>query len=301
MNIRIFCYVIIGLTAQLMHAKVVIFTYVYNRPDFIEIQHLTFQKFLEDDYEFVVFSDAKEKNMARHIQNMCAKYGIKCIPIPQDIHTYAYLKRWPHEPSGSPTIRNVNGVMYSLRNYGFDHDDILVLLDSDMFLVKKLNIRKALEGYDMLAHEITYTGLPYVWHAVIFLNMKTLPNVRTLDFNCGKIDDVPVDAAGQTYYYLHDNPEVRLKRIDAPCSSDFRCTACKYVSKHTCTHMRNALKKAGFDDHQAAYFEESDFSQFLYNGHFLHYRGASNWQANGKEYIQEKTNAFYKYISGIIQ
>ncbi len=170
-----------------------------------------------------------------------------------------------------------------------------------MFLVKKLNIRKALEGYDMLAHEITYTGFPYVWHAVIFLNMKTLPNVRTLDFNCGKIDDVPVDAAGHTYYYLRDNPKMRLKRIDAPCSSDFRCTACKYVSKHTCTHMRDALKKAGFDDHQSAYFEESDFSQFLYNGHFLHYRGASNWQVNDKEYIQEKTNAFYKYICGVIQ
>jgi len=301
MNARIFYLLIVSLTIQLTHSKVLIFTYVYNRPDFIKLQHLTFQKFLKDDYEFVVFSDAKEKNMARHIQNMCSKYNIKCIPIPQEIHTYAYLKRWPHEPSNSPTICNVNGVMYSLKNYGFSHDDILVLLDSDMFLVKPLNIRKALDGYDMLAHEITYTGLPYVWHAIIFLNMKTLPNIHTIDFNCGKIGDTPVDAAGQTYHYLQQNPGVRLKCIDAPCSNDFRCSLCKSISQHTCTHMRSALKKIGLDDNQATYFEESNFSQFLYNGHFLHYRGASNWQKNGKEYIQEKTNAFYKYIATLLQ
>ena len=48
--------VLLGLGTSL-HAKVLIYTYAYNRPDFIEIQHKTFQKFLKDDYEFVVFDD----------------------------------------------------------------------------------------------------------------------------------------------------------------------------------------------------------------------------------------------------
>ena len=52
--------------------KVLIFTYSYNRPDFIEIQEKTFKKFLKDDYEFVVFNDARYPDMQAKIRNTCA-------------------------------------------------------------------------------------------------------------------------------------------------------------------------------------------------------------------------------------
>ena len=66
--------------------KVLIFTYAHNRPDFIEIQHKTFEKFLQDDYEFVVWNDANNNNMSKNIENMSKKYNIRCIRIPQEIH-----------------------------------------------------------------------------------------------------------------------------------------------------------------------------------------------------------------------
>ena len=56
-----------GLMATLCHTafmcgKVLIFTFAYNHPDFIELQHQLFQKFLKDEYEFVVFDDSKKQN-----------------------------------------------------------------------------------------------------------------------------------------------------------------------------------------------------------------------------------------------
>ena len=42
---------VLGINFPIMsEEKILIFTYRYNRPDFIEIQHKTFKKFLKDDY-----------------------------------------------------------------------------------------------------------------------------------------------------------------------------------------------------------------------------------------------------------
>src|SRR5690348_14973933 len=97
-----------------LRAQVMIFTYAFNRPDFIEIQHKTFQKFVQDEYTFIVFNDANNEQMARAINETCQKLNIVPIRIPQDIHQRAYLNRWPGEIFNHPTIRNVNAVMYSL-------------------------------------------------------------------------------------------------------------------------------------------------------------------------------------------
>ena len=51
--------------------NVLIMTYSYNRPDFIEIQNKTFKKFLKDDYTFVVFNDAPQEEVANQIIETC--------------------------------------------------------------------------------------------------------------------------------------------------------------------------------------------------------------------------------------
>jgi hypothetical protein len=85
-----------------LESKILLFTYSYNRPDFIKIQCKTFKKFLEDDYEFVVFNDARDQNMEQKINQTCTRYGIRCIRIPQEIHDRPYLQRWPGEDYNYP-------------------------------------------------------------------------------------------------------------------------------------------------------------------------------------------------------
>ena len=129
---------IMAMSIMITYPKVLIFTYAYNRPDFIELQHKTLKNFVEDDYEFVVFSDARSANNVNAIKSTCDRIGIKHVRIPQDIHSKPYLQRWPGENYQAPAVRNVNAVMYSLNTIGFDHDDILVLLDSNVFYLKKI-------------------------------------------------------------------------------------------------------------------------------------------------------------------
>lgn len=295
-SLMVFLFISMGM----INAKVLIFTHAYNRPDFVEIQHRTFQAFLEDEYEFVVFSDASDPQMAHAMQAVCDKYGIECVQVPQHIHNMPYLQRWPGENYNYPTVRNVNSVMYSLRTRGFKHDDILVLLDSDMFLVKKMNIRKAMEQYDLMGLHITYNGYPYIWHGLTFFNMKTLPDIDTIDFNCGRINGTPVDGGGHSHFYLKAHPDIRINFFNLHYSPTFRCEQCRKIKSSTCTHMRKELNEWGLYGDEAVYFEQSDNSQFMYDQQFLHYRSGTNWENHNAQYIQQKTNALHTYLNAVL-
>jgi hypothetical protein len=289
-----------------INAKVLIFTYAYNRPDFVEIQHKTFKKFLTDDYEFIVFSDARSQDMKNSIKAICTQYGLKCIQIPQEIHDRPYLQRWPGEDYNHPTVRNVNVVQYSLDLLGFNHNDILILLDSDAFLVKKFSFREFLNGYDMggralgINSRIGSGDIQYLWHGLAFLNMGTMPNKRTLNFNCGKVEGRPVDAGGHSYYYLKHNPQVRVHYIDHNFSDELRCNICIRINAPYCTHNTGELRKAEFDEFQINFLQSAHDVEFFCNNSFLHYRCGSNWDYKSQQYHNQKTEALQRYLNAIL-
>jgi len=295
--------------------KILIFTYAYNRPDFIEIQHKTFEKFLEDDdYEFIVFNDARPWHMINNINVTCERLGIKCLRIPQEIHSRPYLQRWPGEDYNHPTVRNVNVVQYSLNTLGFDHDDILLLLDSDMFLVKPFSIRKFLDGYDIggrllkRGSRTTKNNIIYLWHGLAFLNMGTMPNKRTLNFNCGVINGQRVDAGGHSYHYLRNNPDLKGIYIDHNFSNELQCDDCQRGCSIFCAHNTEKLMKVGFDKVQIRFLQSvpvggaltSASVEFFNNNSFLHYRCGSNWDNKTQEYHRQKTAALHQYLDAIL-
>lgn len=279
--------------------EVLIFTYSYNRPDFIEIQHKTFKKFLEDEYKFVVFNDAITTSMEQQINATCARLGIECIRIPQEIHQRPYLPREPEENYNAPSVRNVNVVQYSLQNRGFSHNDILVLLDSDVFMVKKINIKKMLENYDIAAVRAGNGYVTYLWHGLTLLDLKKLPNIHTLTFNCGKVNGKPIDAGGHSYYYLKENPTLKILFFTHYYSGYLRCSTCQRRDLLLCPHNTQQLKENGFDEAQVEFLQKAHNVEFFHNNSFLHYRGGTNWDNKNKEYHLQKTRALHTYLEKI--
>jgi hypothetical protein len=281
-------------------AKVLIITHSYNRPDFIEMQDKTFKKFLTDDYDFVVFNDARDQNMAKQINDMCIQCNIRCIRIPQGIHDQPYLPRLPDEDYHHPTVRNVNVVQYSLNLIGFDHDDIVVLLDSDLFLVKKLSVREFLKDFDIGGMQLSNGHVDYLWHGLAFLDMRTLPNKRSLNFNCGRVRGRPIDAGGHSYYYLKDNPSLKVSYVNYHYSRSLYCSSCRETEESICLHNTNELKELGFDDHQIRFLQTVSNIEFFHNNSFMHYRGGTNWTNHSKKYHQHKTAALHTYMNAIL-
>ena len=304
-----------------VHAKILIITYSYSNPEFIEIQYKTFKYFMKDDYEFVVFSDAPTKSCHAEIETMCKKWGISCIRIPQKIHESPYYlplnmpEIYPNHTIPS-NVRHVHSVQYSLDTLGFDNDDIVVLIDSDMFLVRPLSVADFMKDCDIASlmkgssNEQGAT-IMYCCPALTFLNMKTLPNKRSLNFNCGWVNGCSGDSGGYTYYYLKNHPSLRLKSFGSLYSGQIFCSDRFFPQHQNQKNVRAPQEQKiaywtsqGFNEKEINFLlKNPDTIQFLMEGKnswFFHYRGGTNYEKLPNSYHEQKKKLINEYLHDIM-
>jgi hypothetical protein len=298
------------LTTILFHGIVAdqpvrIFTYVYNRPDFIELHVKTLQAFLKDEYEYIVFNDASNMDMKRTIEETCRRLNVQCIRVPDHA---------PHRQT--PSYRHMDGIQYSLDILGYDYNGILVLLDADMFLIRPLSIKEYMRDHDFIGgyeyrcrdggyfktaesqfvngaafvandNQVTYTS-----PCLVFMNMANLPNKRSINFDGDRVEGIACDVGGQSYYYFKNNPDISLKFYVA-VSKDFLVTLPKSLTEYgfdtnSIDLIMNHKREYGFQFHGGTYFL-----------HF--YAGGSNWPGYTAEFVQQKTDIVNQYIDKQIQ
>jgi len=240
------------------------------------------KKFLHDEYEFVVFNDAPKAPMAQLIDKACTALNIRCIRIPQNIHSQPYLPREPGDGWLGPSIRHANCVQYSLDLIGFDHNGIVMILDSDMFLIRTFSLSQYMENKHISAFiKTTPSEIDCLCPVLTILHMSKLPDKRSLNFNCGYIHGWPVDSGGWTHYYLIKHPELIVKPIYALYSHQL------FLADKGVNHLANIMvpleiKKAfyrancEFNRKEIAFLlKMPDSFEFYLDNHFLHYRGGS--------------------------
>ncbi len=300
----VFVLIFLLLSISIKAAPVKIFTYAYNRPEFVEWQYHTFKKFMQDDYVFIVFNDARESHHMHEINSICKKHGIECIRIPQEIHERPYLHRHPGEQRHHASVRTANVIQYSLDILGFDHDGLVVVIDSDMFSIKEFSVKKFMESCDIAAvpqsrnNGISYVN--YLWNGLVFINMNTLPNKRSLNWNCGRVKGLAVDTGGYTYYYLQENPDAKTKYLSLTHSFGLLCAECKEKEHYICSHNLHLLKEKRIDDPTIDLLQSGPTNiEFLCNYSFLHYRGAG-WDRKTPEYHRKKTELIKLHLEKII-
>lgn len=297
MNILKVIFLIVCFFSANIFSKVFIFTYAFNRPDFIEMHDKTFKKFLKDDYEYIVFSDASRTAMASQIERMCNSLNIRCFGIPKRLHI----------KGTDPSRRHADGIQFSLRTLGYNHDDVVAIVDSDMFLIKPFSIKEYL-GECELAGQIEEKGdskisIRYLSPKLVFLNMGILPNKETISFEVGHIKGFACDSGAQTHYYLKNNPEIREKFFDVVHIDTLReHYDCKKCSDLTCSDCYQRLKEEErFNETQIEFIQICPQNiEFFLNHTFLHYCGGSNWNKKSAHYHTAKTRAFNNFFKVIL-
>lgn len=311
---------LVFLSVPKAESKVLIITHSYNRPDFIEIQDRTFKAFLKDDYEFVVFNDARENDMEAQIERTCMNLGIRHIRIPQSIHLQPYLERYPGEDWQHPCVRCANVVQYSLDSLGFDHDGIVMIIDSDLFLIDEFSIVEYLKGY-ALSGVRQYRGsldnhIMYLWNGLVFFDMNKLPNKKSINFNCGWVDGKPCDVGGYTYYYFQQNPAVPF----LPTVTQLDLSKGKFIDNS----FEIFREGRGINEDQTVYdrieltreevvkrveyspaithflSSNPDNVQFFLDFTFLHYRAGGNWDQKSHQYHFQKTHQLNEFIEEVL-
>ncbi len=280
-------FLILVCVSNMLAAKVLIITHVFNRLDFIGIQNATFKKFLQDEYEFVVFCDTPEEESALKVKHYCEKLNLRCVRIPQKIHQQPYLYRASKDYQ-EPSVRTSNAIQYSLDTLGFNYDGIVVIIDSDLFLVKNFSIEKYMKNWDIAAVlQSRDNGVRHLWNGLVFMDMRTLPEKRTLNFNCGYVEGQPVDTGGYTHYYLKKYPELRLQESNVT-----------HVTGKSSKALLQAMNKRNFRPGLLEFLSITEIPnmEFVIEDAFLHYRGGANWENRPSDFHEYKSKILRQLI-----
>lgn len=286
-----------------MTSPIAIITCAYNRPDFIEMQHKTFQHFLKEPYTFIVFNDASDNFMRNRIEAICKRLSIKCVSIPTNVHQEVYPVRFKGEPLHHE-IRCAQAIQYALDVQAKKSSDLTVLIDSDVFLVKPFSFEEYANGYDCAGVIQTKKTLRYIKNGIAIFDFSRISYSPELNFFPARIENIPLGIGGHMYYFFKNNKNISCKDIN-----EFRIAQmplCDRVgcmkSSGLCCHEVSHLKQEGFNDEQVYFLSKNPQNvSFFCNQSFLHYGGGTNWNARSQEYVSRKTKIVEDYITNIMR
>ena len=269
-----------------LQARVRILTFHYNMPEFIELQQKTLNKFLKNKYELIVFNDAKAPENELAIKKTCRRLGIRCVRYEQARHRAEPLNEQifvhlnapgvlntigvPDNSlegmSNHPSLRHCHVIQYALDHFGYAHNDIVVIMDSDFFPVRPINLRALLRKNQIIGSQSRKGEADYLWVPFIAMKMASLPNKKELRFHVDRIGDCVYDSGAHSYHYLKNNPHVRVKKYPVHESITFKDAS------------HSDLRLAGFKKEQIALTRAlpKPLSVEFHIGHrFIHFRGVS--------------------------
>jgi hypothetical protein len=160
-----------------------IVTLVVNNPIFIEIQYYTLKKYMKEDYEFIVFNDAKnfpdytnnnDIRIKRQIIETCNQLDIQCINIPNCNHQ---VKR-------DPNVRRASSLNFILE-YQKENPSKYLFLDSHMFLIDDFDINKYTQ-YDcaVVLQCKKDSETDNCWNGLYYFDTTKMKNLDLLSWNC---------------------------------------------------------------------------------------------------------------------
>lgn len=281
-------------------------TFHYNRPDYLEMQIKLLKKFILDDYELLVFNDARSFESSQAIEQVCNAYGVQCVRYEQDWHnnhplTYKVLRqienpsflgsylggmdkgRTASDIGGNGSMRHCHVIQYALDFFGYDHSDIVAILDGDLFPIRPVSIRSLLEKKDLIGTYKTEGDAKYLWVPFVAADMRTLPNKNDLQFHLDVIRNNLYDTGSHSHYYLLNNPKARVKK--------YRYYSNKFPID-TKSNLTETLKNYKFNSSQIEAIEQILYytnMEFHIDFSFLHTVGSS-WleTTSDKEAMIEK-------------
>jgi hypothetical protein len=245
-------------------------------------------------YEFIVFNDAKsfpdftnggDITLRDKIIETCQRLGIKCINIPNE----------QHKNIKCSSVR-VGDAMNFILKYQMANPDKYLLLDSDMFLIADLDIRRYFNYDCAVVLQSRNNILHYIWNGLYFMDFTKLQDLELLNWDQGH--------GGDTGGMMRDWFKKQTERVEGgvPLTDDLRWAAKEqtfhrggiYYIKHlwSCswneTELPETLKGESPDQLALRQFLKEDvrnvdgkFYCEIYDDVFLHYRAGGNWNKEG--------------------
>tara|TARA_B100000902_G_scaffold381746_1_gene418621 strand:+ start:868 stop:1587 length:720 start_codon:yes stop_codon:yes gene_type:complete len=217
--------------------KVKVISPVVNFPKFLEIQILKFRENLLCDFELICIDDSKSDDQREQFQKICSEHD--------DVSTWY---RNTNAPVSGPSMGHANAIQFALDNIVYTSclDDIVFLIDSDIFLMEKINLLEFMKDKEIASFMQSRGDVDYLWPGFTLLNMPLLKMYESeIKFFPGSFGGQMCDTGGQSHNFLMEN---NIK----PYSVD-----CKFEGEYKNENLVNM--------------------ETFMHGKFLHFRGGTIW------------------------
>lgn len=256
--------------------KVSIFSFAVNDKFPIDTQYRYFQRYLKDDFEFILFNDASDPQISKNIETITSYNKITCVKVPQHIHKIQ-----------NPSECYASTLNWAVHSYAKDNGcEVIVLIHSDVFPICNVSILDIL-GNNCVASTMEFRiidgqGVNYFYPAFTIVNMKLLKNIHELDFGL----DSGLDVGGKTKEFIKTNAD-----------------SVKFVANHQTSYFLGTLTES---DPMSEYFK-TDLSICRQHGlsagwiadGFYHYMAGSQWNATNPSFAEghkKRMDLFLKYF-----
>lgn len=242
-----------------------IYTCADKRPDFIELQYRSVNRFIKDKYEYIVLNNGSNPKLRWQIISVCKKLKIKCINVPFRIYPNACIAcGWP--------------LQWAIKTQ-FDFHDINLIIDSDMFFISPINWTKYIDGFDVAGVYQKRGAIEYLWNGILIFNNPPFSN--EINLMPGHIEGEAVDVGGNLHGWLSKHK---------PKTQYFHHTSYINTENGNLKELPILIRK----DYKDSYSFE------IYDKTILHYSRGSNWNNDSSSYHQEKTALLKKFVEGAI-
>jgi hypothetical protein len=259
-----------------------VLTAVVNNPIFIEIQYYTLKKYMQCEYEFIVFNDAKDfpdftnnNNILikQEIINICNKLNIKLINIPNNHH----IKKLE---ASERTADSMNFIL----TYQKLNPEKYLFLDSDMFLIDNF-YPSDYENYDcaIVLQSRNNFKMNYLWNGLYYFDFNKMKKINLLNWNCL----TNCDTGAMTFQWLISKTKNIPNTDEIRFSNKIFHKDNIYYIKHlwSCSWDENEIPLNLKNNEKLFRFLKEDPRNYngkfyceIYDNKFLHYRGGGNWE-----------------------
>jgi hypothetical protein len=257
-----------------------IFTFVTNKPDFIELQLNSFRKHLKEEFTFTVFNNAAMGNPSFFpvITRECNRLGLRNIDIQYDRDLIDRCESRGSNPilRGNAQYKDTGAacgysVCWAWENIISKQTEKICLMHHDMFLIRDVVLTNYLKEHQLAFVPQSRPGVDvHMWEGFTLADVPNLPEPSKINWWCGRVNGTKVDVGGQTWHYLKEHPEVKWFGL-AP--------------EHT-------------EDDPNVDFHPSRYEFITFNSEriVLHYRAASDWMQLGPEYHARKKAWLLRFL-----
>ena len=311
--------------------KTIIYSTVTNNT-FIETQIKSIKKYLQSDFEYIIFDDSRDKKhlisynkiQTNDIKNTCKKLGIKYIRIPQELHhnrSKVLPEEWSkknnneHPYHDHPVTRCALAVQYGFNYIINNYKDIyLFILDSDMLFIDSFDINDYMRNYHLYGITQSNHFISYLWNGLFICNLSKCKNLKEFNWEAGKVfkldennnktnEGIGCDVGGHNYYYLKkygylDENKDKFKKDSAMHIGLIDEIPEKLNGENELDiKLKEFIKKFCYLKSKPANAEEGWINkELLLNKKILHIRGGGGWCYHKEKYHIDCVKLINEYI-----